>query len=372
MMMKSLPSLVLLGALLGSSAHAAFDLGNGVNLAPTGNVGLQYNDNIFLTNSGAKSDSILDLAPGFKLQFGGESLTQGSLAYSEDFQFYTDTSSLNTALAKVDLLTAYDDGKMKVNVDAWFHQADQATIDARGGNFLVRRDLIHGDVTDEVALTEKTSVSAGLGWDDTDYKRASYVSWQWWELPLKYYYKIEPKLDLSAGFRYRNNELDAGGVDSTEYFYSVGARGELAPKADGEVDVGLNQQRLANGRSRNGFGIESKVNYEFSPKTTVVFGIKNGYGYSGAGTSYRDFGVNGGINSNIASNLSISASLSYDKYSYVTAQKDDFYQGQLSATYLVNANVTVSGGYNYAKDKSNLTGASFKNNIVAVTAMLRF
>ena len=371
-MMKSLPSLVLIGALLGTSAHAAFDLGNGASLAVTSDAGIKYNDNIFLTNSNAKSDSLIDLAPGFKLQFGGESLTQGSLAYSEDFQFWTDTSSLNTALANVDLLTAYDDGKMKVNVNAWFHQANQATIDARGSNFLVRRALIHGDVTDEVALTEKTSVSAGVGYDDTDYKRAGYISWQWWELPLKYYYKIEPKLDLSAGFRYRNNSLDAGGIDSTEYFYSIGARGELAPKATGEVNVGLNQQRLSRGGTRNGFGIESNVNYEVSPKSSATFGIKNGYGYSGAGISYRDFGLNAGFSSNLTGELKAVASVGYDKYSYANAQKDDFYQGALGATYLVNANVTVTGSYTYAKDKSNFAGSSFKNNIFGVSAALRF
>jgi hypothetical protein len=370
-MMKSLLSLVLTGALLGTSAHAAFDLGNGASLTPTGDVGLKYNDNIFLSNSNAKTDSILDLTPGLQLQFGGEGLTQGQLSYSEDFQFYTDTSNLNTALAKVDLLTAYDDGKMKLNVNGWFHQANQATRDIRGANFLVRRDLVHGDVMDEVAMTEKTAVSVGVGYDDTDYKRPGYVSWQWWELPVKYYYKIEPKLDLSAGFRYRDNKLD-NGADSTEYFYSVGARGELAPKADGEVNVGLNQQRLSRGGSRNGFGIDSNLNYEVSPKTSVVLGLRNGYGYSSGGDSYRDFGLNGGISADISSNLRAIASLGYDKYSYVSGQKDDFYQGQLGATYLVNANVTLTGAYTYAKDKSNVAGASFKNNIFAVSAALRF
>ena len=371
-MMKSLLSLVLTGALLGTSAHAAFDLGNGASLAVTADAGVKYNDNIFLSSSNAKSDSIIDLAPGLSLQVGGESLLQSTLSFSEDFQHYTDTSNLDTGLAKADLISAYDDGKMKLNVNAWFHQANQATRDVRGGNFLARRDLIHGDVTDEVALTEKTSVSAGAGWDDTDYKRAGYVSWQWWELPLKYYYKIEPKLDLSAGFRYRNNELDAGGLDSTEYFYSIGARGELAPKAEGEVNIGLNQQRLARGGTREGLGIDSSVNYEVSPKSTVLFGIRNGYGYSSGGDSYRDFGLNGGFSSNISDNLRVSATLGYDKYSYITGQKDDFYQGQLGGTYLVNANVSVTGSYTYAKDKSNFPGASFKNNIFGVSAALRF
>lgn len=370
-MMKSLLSLVLTGALLGTSAHAAFDLGNGASLAVTGDAGVKYNDNIFLSSSNAKSDSIIDLAPGLSLQFGGESLMQNTVSFSEDFQHYVDTDNLDTGLAKADLLSAYDDGKMKLNVNAWFHQANQATRDVRGGNFLARRDLIHGDLTDEVAVTEKTSVSAGFGWDDTDYKRAGYVSWKWWELPLKYYYKIEPKLDLSAGFRYRDNQLD-NGANSTEYFYSVGARGELAPKAEGQVNVGLDQQRLSRGGTRNGFGIDSSVNYEVSPKTTAVFGIKNGYGYSSGGDSYRDFGLNGGVSSNVSDNLRISASLGYDKYSYVTGQKDDFYQGQVGGAYLVNANVTVTGSYTYAKDKSNVAGASFKNNIVGVSAALRF
>lgn len=374
MMKPSLLSTALLSALcLGVTARASVDLGGGATLFPTATAGIQYNDNIFLSSSGAKSDTIMDLAPGIQLLFGQSAVNQGQLSYSEDFQFYNDDSGLNTGLAKVDFLSRYDDGKMKLDLNGWFHQVDQATRDVRGNGFLVRRNLTHGDATDEVTLTEKTSVSAGVGYDDTNYKNPSYVNWTWYDVPVKYYYKVEPKLDVSAGFRYRDNNLDSPGVDSKEYFYSVGARGELAPKATGEISVGLNQRELA-GRSstKNELGVESTLTYAYSPKTSAVFGINHDFGYSASGTPYDNFGLSGGVVAEVSSELKVGAQLYYSRYDYIGTQKDDFYQGQLSATYLVNAYVTVTGAYSYAKDNSNLAGASFKNNIFGVSAAFRY
>lgn len=372
-MTKSFTSLCLLGAaLLGANARASFDLGNDVTLFPTATAGLQYNDNIFLSNKNAKSDSILDLAPGILLQFGAGAANKGQLSYSEDFQFYSSQSGLNTGLAKVDFLSRFDDGASKINVDAWFHQANQATRDVRSNGFLVRRDLIHGALVGENSISAKTSASLGIIYDDTDYKRTGYTDWQWFEVPFKYYYKIEPKLDLSGGFTYRDNQLGKGGIDSTEYFYNVGARGEIAPKLTGEVSIGLNQRKLKVGGTQNSLGIDSNFTYAATQKTSVSFGASNDFGYGATGTAYKNFGLNGGVTSDVSSDFKVGAQVSYSRYAYTGTQRDDFYTGQLSGTYLVNAYVTLTGTYAYAKDSSNLAGTSFTNNIFSISAAFRY
>ncbi|HVZ64208.1 MAG TPA: outer membrane beta-barrel protein [Opitutaceae bacterium] len=371
--MKSLSTTLLLGALLGATAHASIDLGNGAALFPTATAQLTHNDNIFLSNSNAKSDTIVDLAPGFELQFGNGSDNKGKLSYDEDVQFYTSHSSLNTGLALIDLTDRYDDGKMKINLDGWFHQANQANRDVRANAFLVRRDLEHAGVVDEDVLTEKTSASLGFTYDNTDYKRTGYVDWRWFELPFKYYYKVEPKLDLSAGFTYRDNKLGNGGVDSTEYFYNVGVRGELAPKLTSQVSVGLDQRQLSVGGTQNSLGIDADFSYAPTAKTSVTLDARNNYGYTGVGASYKDFGLQVGATTNVSDEFKVGAQFGYDRFSYTGRQRDDFYQGQINGTYLVNAYVTVNGSYTYSKDSSNLTtGPNFTNNIFSVSAVFRY
>ena len=373
--MKSSSLLLTAAVLVGaaSQVNAAYKLGSDSELFVTATAGVQYNDNILLTQNGTKSDTVFDAAPGLLAIWGQSSDLKGQTSFSEDFSAYSSNSGLNASLAKFDLTNKYDDGATKVDFDGWFHQVDQATRDVRGAGFLVHRDLSHAELEGENEVTSKTSVKLGIAYDDTQYKHTGYTDWQWYEVPLNYYYKVEPKLDLSAGVRYKDNQLGTGGIDSKEYYYNVGARGELAPKLTGEFSVGLNSRKLNGIGTKDEFGLESNFTYAYSPKTSFTFGANNDFGYSAAGTAYKTLGLNGGIDAAVSSDLKVDGTLAYSRYSYsTTSQRDDFYTGQVSATYLLNGYVSLTGAYAYSDDQSNLAGVSFKNNILSVTATFRY
>ena len=341
----------------------------------TGVASAQANDNVFLSHTNAKSDTIFDLTPGLEFDFGKNSLTKGMFSINEDFQIYGSESSLNTGLTNAAFTSAYDDNKTKLNLNASYHIADQATRDVHLVGVLVKRDLYHAEALGEDAVTEKTSVGAGVVYDDTQYKHTGYTNWEWIKVPLKYYYEVEPKLDLSAGFTYKDNQLGTGGVNSNEYFYNVGARGEFTPKLTGELSVGYEQIQFAKGvKSKNGVGVDSNFTYAYTPKTTVTFGVSNDFGYSASGgSSYRIFGLNGGVSTAINDQWKANAQLSYNHYDYIsTTEKDDFYNGQLGATYIINVYLSVTGAYTYTEDSSNITADSFTNNIFSISASLRF
>ena len=372
---NSLPFILAL-ALLGSAPHAqAFVSVDGDDdLLATGTASAQANDNVFLSHTNTKSDEIFDLIPGLELDYGKSSLLKGVISASEDFQLYGSESGLDTGLANLLATANYADDKTKLNFDGSFHQMDQATRDVHLVGVLVKRDLYHVDGLGEFSVGDKSSVGAGAIYDDTDYQRVGFTNWQWVKIPVKYYYTVEPKLDLSAGFSYQNNQLGTGGINSDEYFYNVGARGEFTPKLTGTLNVGYEEISFDKGGNRGGLGVDSAFTYAYSPKTSVTFGVNNDFGYSAAGgASYRIGGGNAGFSTLFSEQWKGTGQVSYSRYDYITTtQKDNFYNGQLGLSYILSVRANVTASYSYTEDSSNITPDSFTNNLFTLSLALRF
>lgn len=367
-------SRLLAGALiLGATpfARAVLPLGEGAEAFVTLKAGVEYNDNFFLSSANETSETIWSVTPGLQILFGQNSLAQSKFTYTENFKFYNDNSNLDAAKSEVYYATRYNDDKLAVDVDASFQQLDQPTRDARGGG-LVKRTVLNAGIDGEVNLTEKTSVRLGIEYNDTNYKRATFSDWEWLRIPLAYYYEVAPKLDASFGYAYKDNTL-ATKLDSTEHFYNVGARGELAPKLTGEVRVGFRQTKPEVGATRETLGIDSNFTYNYSPKTSIDAGISNDFGFSGTGESYRNLGLNLGLTSDISAEFQAGIRLYYNRYSYnTTVQEDDFFNGSLSATYKFSEFAALTGSYAYVDNSSNSGGASFTGNTFSLAVSLRY
>jgi polysaccharide biosynthesis protein VpsM len=362
---------ICLGAI--NRARAFVTTGPDDELFATGVASAQVNDNLFLSHTNEKTDELFDLVPGLEFDYGKNSLTKGSLSVNEDIQLFATHSSLDTGLTNAVFSALYDDSKLKLNFDATFHQVDQATLQVNQG-VLVKRDLYHVDGTGEIALTDKTSVSAGAIYDDTDYLKTGYTDWQWVKIPLNYYYEVEPKLDASAGFAFQNNQLSSGGLNGDEYFYNVGARGQFTPKLTGQLNVGYEQLEFDKGGSEGGLGVDSSFTYAYSPKTTLTFGVNNDFGYSALnGAAYRLLSPNVGLNAAISEQWKFTAMVSYGRYDYITTSElDNFYTGQVGITYIVNAYCSLTGSYGYLEDISNITAQSFTQNLFTISTNLKF
>lgn len=371
---KSLPASLIAGAaLLGAiSASASVPLGSGAEAFVTLKAGLEYNDNLFLADNNADSDTIWRLTPGVNVLFGQNSLAQGSFTYNEEFKFYSDNSSIDTSLSDVKGALVYDNEKTKLDAKAGFQQLDQPTADARGAG-LVKRDVINASVDGEFNLTEKTSVKLGIAYNDTDYAAASFGDWEYFQIPVNYYYEVAPKLDASFGFSYKDNTIGNGAPDTEEYYYNVGARGDLAPKLTGELTLGYKESKPTIGDSESTFGIDSKFTYAYSEKTSIDANLSNGYGFSGVGEGYRTLSFGGGVTSSISEQLQLSARLSYTNNAYLTTvQDDDLISASLSANYKYNEYLTLNGSYAYTDNASNKAGSDFTGNVLTLSASLRY
>lgn len=376
---------VLISASIAAATQAApfMAIGDGAELFATGVLGVRADDNVLLgadvPGSEKDGDIIFDIAPGLELVFGKNAQMQGALTLSHTFSNYIDHGELDTNLFNGDFVSKYDDGKMKLGFNASFHELAQNTVDVRPQNGrLVRRDIFNAGVNSEVTVTEITAVGVGLNYNSEDYKRNNFVDSDTLTVPVNFYYKWTPKVDLSLGYQYRSYEADgAGAFDSTDHFFSVGARGEFSPKLTGRVAVGYTERRFDRAESRDLIGVDASLAYEVSPKTTWQFGVTHDFGTSPTGQQQKNLVINNLLTNKLSEEWSLTGGLSYRAIRYdfnqsASNRTDDYWEGTLGASYIVNANARLSFVYLYRTYQSDLRLSEFDNNVFSIVANLRY
>lgn len=383
--MKTSTRLFVAFAALATSVHAAPFLAAGDNaeIFLTGTLGVRADNNIFLSPTN-QDDVIVDITPGVEFAFGKSSAMQGKFTFADNISKYLDHTDLSTNLVSTAFQTDYSNGKSKLGVNAAFTELNQNTVDIRpinqgGGSVdaLIRRDVFTAGGSGELAATEKTSIGAGVRYNKTNYKRAGFSDLDQVTVPVNYYYEVTPKVDLSLGYRYRRNWQQIG-LDSTDHFFNVGARGEFTPKLSGQVNVGLTQRQFSGSTvsDQSLLGIDSSLNYTLSPKVTLQLVVNNDFDANSQGQQQKNLMVQIGASARIAEEWSVSAGVAYRSIDYYRSgadtRVDDFYQGQLGVTYVVSENINVTGSVSYMRNQSRLTLADFEGSVFSVAANFRY
>jgi len=377
--MKTLARSALLSIFAVTAVQAApfMAIGDGAELFATGALGVRSDDNIFLAKD-ATSDVIFNVDPGLELTFGKDAQVKGSLTLVDSISRYSDNSDLNTNLFSTNFVSSYEDGKLKLGFNAGYQETNQNTVDVRapGGGALIRRNALSAGVTAESEVSEITSVAAGFSYTKTDYKRAGFGDSEDYTIPLNFYYKWTPKVDLSLGYRYRAYQTQIG-QDSTDHFYNVGARGEFTPKLTGQVQVGWTQRQLTASGNENLVGLDANLTYAISPKTSLQLRAANAPDSSPSGAQQKNFSLGGTLSTNISDQWSVNAGLSYRGITYVgtatsAERTDDYVEGTVGATYVVNQYIRVAATYAYRSNTSKISSSDFTNNVFSLSANIRY
>ncbi len=371
---------VLLGCVGGSALAAPFcAIGDNAELFLTGQAGVRFDDNILLSPGGPnkESDTILSFTPGLELDFGKDSLIKGVLTASEAFSDYLSHDEFNTQLTSVDFKADYAGSeKTKLGATAFYNQLDQTTYAANGTN--VRRDVYGGGLDGEYSLSPKTSFGSGFTFSRTEYQQSGDVGEKDYTVPLNVYYGITAKVDLSAGLTISRSDLD-NGLSYDDYYYNIGARGEFTPKLKGSFSVGYDDRKGSGGaaaQDNNGLGFHSGLTYVYSEKTTMTLTADKGFTNSSSGTStQKNTGVAIGAQTAVSAAWQFNASLAYREIDYEgtsAGRTDDYAEGTVGATYVVNSNITVNGSYTLRNLASNVGGVEFGNNVIALSVSARY
>ena len=363
---------VLVAAGLSAPLMGALTLGEGSELFLNGTVGFQYDDNIFLRTNNATSDYITTLTPGVEVQFGQNSLAKGSFIYNEAFNEYSSHSSQDSNLANVSFNVAYDDSKTKGSFGASYVQSSQNTVDARLAAELVRKNATNVNGKGEWSMSDKTSFSAGAVYDRSEYKNAGFITSDQYTVPLDFYYKMEPKLDVSADYFYRDTSLTQGLPKFTDNFLGLGARGEFTEKLSGEYHIGYTQRQFSRGSGNEGLvGVDGKFNYQFSPKTTVNIGLSNDFDNAATGSSQKVLSGTLGVQTQFEEGFSGSVNASYRDIEYATGERDHYWSFNVGLQEQYNKYLTFQAGYTYQNNSSNIP-VGFADNMFQVSGTVRY
>jgi hypothetical protein len=351
--------------------RGALTVGDGAELFLTGSLGFQYDDNVFLRSSSVKSDYITTFTPGLQLVYGQNSLTKGAFTFSEAFARYDKETSQNSNLASVAFNATYDNGKTKGTFNASFAQVSQNNVDARAFGFLVRRDMTNVSGRGEWSLSEKTSFAAGAAYDRTDYKVAGFVSYDQYTLPVDFYYKMMPKVDLSVDYRFRETDLAHNLGEYTDNFLGVGARGEFTEKLSGEYHFGYTQRDLGAGGNDSLFGVDAKFTYLYSPKTTVQLGVSNDFSSAATGASQKVLSFTSSVRTEFEEGFSGSVAVNYRDLDYATGERDHYWEGTVGLQEQYNKYLSFQVGYTYRNNSTNI-GADFTDNVFSISGSVRY
>ena len=367
---------ILVSALVAAGLCAplmgALSLGEGSELFLNGSVGYQYDDNIFLRHTGATSDSIWTLTPGVEVQFGQNSLAKGSFIYNEAFAKYSSHSSQDSNLANVSFNVAYDDNKTKGSFGASYVETSQNTIDARLAAVLVRKNTTNVNGKGEWGMSDKTSFGAGATYDHNEYKTAGFVTSDQYSIPLDFYYKMEPKLDLSADYQYRETSQATGLPKFTDNFLGIGARGEFTEKLSGQYHIGYTQRQFSHGSGNESLlGLSSTFTYQYSAKTNVNVGISNDFDNAATGSSQKVLSGTLGVQTQFEEGFSGSVNASYRDIEYATGERDHYWSFNVGLQEQYNKYLTFSAGYTYQNNSSNIP-VGFADNMFQVTGTVRY
>lgn len=376
--MKTITRLFAATALV-TACYASVPVGDNAEIFLTGTLGVRADSNIYMSPSNTE-DTILDFNPGVQLVFGNTSVMKGSFSLSESFSVYTEHDDLNDELLSTSANTSYDDGKTKLNFNASFAEVNQNSVDTRpfGGDFLIRRDVFNIGALGEVSVTEKSSVALGVQYSQNSFELGGFSDSEVVTVPVNYYYEITPKVDLSLGYRYRDRS-ESIGFDTKDHFLSVGARGEFTPKLTGQFAVGVTQRSFSHKVARRDdeelLGLDSSLTYAASPKTSILLGVSNDFDTNSQGNQQRNFAVRASSTTAVSSDLSVTALIAYraiDYYQATPARIDDYLEGQIGATYIVNENVSLTGALAYRSNGSDLATSDFDGTVLSLAASFRF
>jgi hypothetical protein len=328
-----------------------------------------YESNIFMSSGPAVSDSFATIAPGLEFVSPKGGLLQGVVTLSEQMVRYQRNSQLNSNLSAAGVRLGMDDGRSKLAFAGSFVQTAQNTVDTRLAGALVKRDTTSLDLKGETGFTAITNVGAGANYVRTHYRSGGFTDNAAWTLPLDIYYHFSAKLDLSAGYQFRDNHVTGPANDSRDHFFNVGARGTFSPLLTGQVRVGYTSRNPQVGETDDLFGVDSEITYEMTPKSHLRINIGNDFAVAGTGDTTRNTSYGLFADSKISSDLTVTGGVNYRTIRY-TARTDDYIEGVAGVSCALNRMISANVEYTYRHNHSSVS--KFTDHVVSAGAKLRF
>lgn len=376
----SLPFKVGFAAILANSlvAGAAFQISDNAEVFVTAQGSVRFDDNIFQTNGNEVEDVVFLFSPGLELKTGQFSTVNGSIAYKHNFLVYADTDENNSSLADLTGKASWAGAQTTFDANAFYRQLEGNTADFLGSRFgdLVRRDTFGAKVRVEREVAAKSSLAGSAQFDGTDYESAALADSLTLRFAGNYFYKFQPKLDLSAGYEYSTTSVDDRIVGAltiptdgtSSHFLNVGARGEITPKLNGNVRVGAEFRD----DDEVQFAVDGVLSWSATAKTSVDVNMGRRFDTSATATGLTRTTLGVAAKHSFTTQLAGSAEARYELSDNDNGRTDSFYEFSVGGSYSFNENLTASAGYVFRFNNSDEELLDFSNNIVSMSVAFRY
>ena len=360
---------------------ALVSLGPNSDLFFNGSVSLDYQSNIFLDDPQLTGVSEVDdfafiFSPGVELNFGdGTAANNVLILVREDIKVHNDNSKLDSEDFFFLFNLTYAQAPIDIEASVNFFELVQNTAAANRLGALTESEMTNVKLRGEYEISAKTSIEGRFGYLRTDYITTGLNDNRTLEFPVNVYYAYSPKLDASVGFRYRHTEV-TDGPDTDDYFFNVGFRGELTPKLETTVQIGVISRDFGTTLlgDDTSLGVNSSFTWYSTDLTTVDATINLDYSTGGTSASLQNTGASLSVLHSITPMITGNMIFSYNNAEYrdLSGREDDSYNAAFSINYSPSDYLTFRASYSYLKNDSTQLGGNFDNSILSIVASLRY
>jgi hypothetical protein len=347
--------------------------GPDVPLFITASASVRHDDNVLLSPTTKQGDVIYLFVPGVDLHYKGSQASLG-FTFDEQFSHYEKFHDLDDHLANLAANAAYSGAESDFGLTGSYVQEDQTTINAQSLDQTVKHTIASVAGNAEFAVTAKTRIGITPSYVYVEFPEVGFQNSKIYTVPVDLYYSVTPKTALSVGYAYDKTTTNLDTGDSKGYFLNIGARGEFTPKLSGQVRVGESVLQPIGQPTTRQLGIESTLNYAYSPRTNFSLYVNNGFAPSAAGnqTEVLAAGLSGSFELSQAWSANLSLGETQTKYLITPPRTDHFLNASLLVTYVVTQNFDLQASYLYRKNESNVQLVTFDDSIATFTAACRF
>lgn len=367
----TLPTL-LLGALIGvSPSQALVEIARGT-LGVSAGLRAEYDSNIF-ANATEVDDVSVIFSPGVNWTRNA-GVVSATLRASVRAISFTDNSSqdgLDPSFSANINVDRAEKGRASFNLDyARSTEANDILLDR------TKSDQFNGGARVDYYYSEKTGVRLNGSFRVADYRTTGFNDIDGYSLGAGLLYRYSPKLtaDLSYGFspERATNLIGLSNPSSDNHRFTLGLEGELRPKLNGLLSLGLVRRAFDLGGSTSTMLVASSLSWTATGKTNLVLSASNNFDTTAAAQSARSLQINLSVRQALTEKISLSGSVGHQSTklaevgTLIGPRSDEAILLAGNLAYRINDHYSAQAGLTHRVNDSTLALAEYDRTVFSL------
>lgn len=377
---RALPAAVGLFALAFSAqAFGFYEVARGelfLNTTLTG----QYDTNIFGDNR-EESDFLFTLTP--ELQYlRNPGLTRMDLRAGVAITRFDDFTGENSEDPYVSLSLLFptrDQAITSYNLDMSYRRLTQTNRDV---TTRAQSDIYNVGGGVRYNYSPKFGVRGNAAFNKRDYRNSDFADIDTYRGGIDGIYIYSPKLETFVGYQFRRTETSrvaAEKIDSNTHTVSVGATGQVLPKVEANVAVGVARRDFSRGdlSSETMLAISGSIDWAAAERTSLVLDASRDFDTAPNNQSKQETYVGLTLNQRLTEKATLSPFVSFTYADYTATnipggRTDEVWNLGSNLSYAFNTQASAVLRYSYTDSDSDLARATYERQFVSLSVLFSF